>query len=115
MAVLNSRMIVDALVAEARRLAAFAYRGRGYLVRRRRLEQLAGFGEHPQLEGFVDHDFWQRTANAGGQARLFRQVGTRRWERQPRCSVADVDPSAVRGLLAKRAPAVAPHGVQPPR
>jgi glycosyl transferase family 1 len=103
MAVLGSRMIVNALGVDARRLARFAYLTRGYLVRRSWLEGLGGFGVEPELDGFEDHDFWQRTTALRGQVRLLRRVGLRLWDRAGRLTLADADPAAVRAVLAERA------------
>jgi hypothetical protein len=103
MAVVGSRMIVNALVPDARRLSAFAYLSRGYLVRRSWLERLGGFGAEPELDGFEDHDFWQRATALRGQARLLRQVGLHLWDRVERVTLAGADPAAVREVLVERA------------
>jgi hypothetical protein len=103
MAVLGSRMIVNALVPDARRLGGFAYLSRGYLVRRSWLERLGGFGVEPELDGFEDHDLWQRTTALSGQACLVRRVGLRLWDRAARLTLADADPATVREVLSGRA------------
>lgn len=105
MALSGTGLIVNALVPEERRLAKFAYLSRGYVVRRRWLESLGGFGEEPELEGFVDHDFWRRTSAAGGVTRLIRSVGLRLWRQQPPVSLRDVDGPAVLACLDRRAAA----------
>jgi hypothetical protein len=103
MAVIGSRMIVNALVPDARRLSGFAYLSRGYLVRRSWLDAVGGFGVEPELDGYEDHDFWQRTTGLGGHARLVRRVGLSLWDRIPQVTLAGADPAAVRAMFAERA------------
>ena len=107
MAVTSAPMIVNALIAEPRRLAQWPYLGRGYLARRSWLDRLDGFDESIDGDGFVDHDFWLRTASAGAPSRLLRQVGMRLWPQRAANSMAVLDPPAVRAHLDARA-ALAP-------
>jgi hypothetical protein len=99
LAVLGSRMVVNALVPEARRLQRFAYLDRGYVVRRSFLDRLGGFGEGPELEGFVDHHFWRRAVEAGAEVELRRHVGFRLWEQSPEPTLAELDPAATLAAL----------------
>jgi len=110
MAVSGVPLIVNALIPEARRLAEFSYLGRGYLVRRGWLEELDGFDESIEVEEYLDHDFWQRTAAAGAPTRLLRQVGMRLWPQHPPIGLAVLDPGAVRTYLDKRAAQVPAFG-----
>jgi hypothetical protein len=75
MAVLGSDLVVNALIPDARRLARFAYLGRGFLVRRRVLEDLGGFGDGD--DSLTDHRFWCALVGSGVRTRLHRSIAVR--------------------------------------
>lgn len=103
MAALGSDIVVNAMIAESHRLARFAYLGRGYLVRRTWLERLGGFAEDAELDAYVDHDFWQRTAAIGGVTVLLRHVGMRLWRQRSGMTLGHADPAGTHALLSQRA------------
>ena len=77
MAVLGSDLVVNALIPDARRLARFAYLGRGFLARRRVLEDLGGFGDGD--DALTDHRFWCALVESGVRTRLRRSIAVRLW------------------------------------
>ena len=103
LAVLGSSMIVNAMMPESRRLERFAYLNSGYVVRRSWLEQIGGFSEDEELEEFVDHDFWTRSAALDASTVLLRNVGIRIWPKRPEFVLSDVDPVAATQAIHARA------------
>ena len=115
LAVLGSSMIVNAMIPESRRLERFAYLGTGYLVRRSWLEQIGRFSEDEELEEFVDHDFWTRSAALDASTVLLRNVGIRIWPKRPEFVLSDVDPGAAAQAIHARARAAGLHRATAPR
>jgi hypothetical protein len=105
MAVLGSRLVVNAMVPELRRLDRFAYLGRGYLVRRAFLDDIGGFALDVELGGLVDHDFWLRSCAAGAKVTHLRRIGVRLWD-QSGPMPDDVAPQSARAALRRRLAAV---------
>ena len=103
MATYGGESLTNVLVPEVRRLLSRPYLTRGYLVRRRWLDQLGGFTEDPYLDEFVDHDFWLRTAIAGGHAELVRRIGIELFPDRNRRFLAKVDPAGVLEALGATA------------
>lgn len=99
LAVHGSDLVVNAMVPEVRRLRATPYLTRGYMVRRRWLEDNGGFAEESVLDDWVDHEFWLRSAGLGARVRHIRSVGIRLWPQHPAPSPSDFDPAALRRRL----------------
>lgn len=86
--------LVGAVPAEGRRLAAIAYLGCGYLVRRSTLDALGGWAEDPLVDGLEDHVFWRRVVAEGYRTNLVQQVLLHRMRPDPPERPVDRDPRA---------------------
>jgi hypothetical protein len=93
--------LVNLFVPELRRLQAFSYLTRGYLVRRSWLEQIGGFAESRPLQELGDHDFWSRSSALAANVVHQRRIGMALWARTARAGQAEREHGAA-ALLAER-------------
>jgi hypothetical protein len=100
MATCGPNRMTNVLIPEKRRLLTRAYLTRGFLVRRRWLEDIGGFSEDPYLEDLVDHAFWLRSASAGASVHLLRQIGFKLWPRKQEPGLATLDPARTRAAIS---------------
>ena len=77
--------------------------------RRSWLEEIGPFSEDEELEEFIDHDFWTRSAARKAQTMVLRNIGIRIWPKRPEFVLSDADPAAAARALHARARAAGLH------